>query len=197
MKLAVFASGFGSNFSALLEAEKQKKLSAEIALLICDQPKAKVIERAVNESIPYYCLSPKDFPCKAHFEKQLVQILEKHEIDLIVLAGYMRLIGSTLLEPYRNRIINIHPSLLPSFPGRTSIADAYYANVTESGVTIHYIDEGIDTGPIIYQEVVAKKPDDTLETFESRIHSVEHAIYPTVLEKIIQEGETNEKTSVN
>jgi len=116
---------------------------------------------------------------------------------LIVLAGYMRLIGSTLLEPYRNRIINIHPSLLPAFPGRTSIADAYYANVTESGVTIHYIDEGIDTGPIIYQEVVAKKPDDTLETFESRIHSVEHAIYPTVLEKIIQEGETNEKTSVN
>lgn len=197
MKLAVFASGFGSNFSALLEAEKQKKLSAEIALLICDQPKAKVIERAVNESIPYYCLSPKDFSSKAHFEKQLVQILEDHEIDLIVLAGYMRLIGSTLLEPYRNRIINIHPSLLPAFPGRTSIADAYYANVTESGVTIHYIDEGIDTGPIIYQEVVAKKPDDTLETFESRIHSVEHAIYPTVLEKIIQEGETNEKTSVN
>ena len=197
MKLAVFASGFGSNFSALLEAEKQKKLSAEIALLICDQPKAKVIERAVNESIPYYCLSPKDFPSKAHFEKQLVQILEKHEIDLIVLAGYMRLIGSTLLEPYRNRIINIHPSLLPAFPGRTSIADAYYANVTESGVTIHYIDEGIDTGPIIYQEVVAKKPDDTLEAFESRIHSVEHAIYPTVLEKIIHEGETNEKTSVN
>ncbi len=197
MKLAVFASGFGSNFSALLEAEEQKKLSAEIALLICDQPKAKVIERAVNESITYYCLSPKDFPSKAHFEKQLVQILEDHEIDLIVLAGYMRLIGSTLLEPYRNRIINIHPSLLPAFPGRTSIADAYYANVTESGVTIHYIDEGIDTGPIIYQEVVAKKPDDTLETFESRIHSVEHAIYPTVLEKIIQEGETNEKTSVN
>lgn len=197
MKLAVFASGFGSNFSALLEAEKQKKLSAEIALLICDQPKAKVIERAVNESIPYYFLSPKDFPSKVHFEKQLVQILEEHEIDLIVLAGYMRLIGSTLLEPYRNRIINIHPSLLPAFPGRTSIADAYYANVTESGVTIHYIDEGIDTGPIIYQEVVVKKPDDTLETFESRIHSVEHAIYPTVLEKIIQEGETNEKTSVN
>lgn len=197
MKLAVFASGTGSNFTALVQAIKQGQLAATIELLVCDQPDALVLKRAEAERIPIFCLKPSDFATKTAYEEQVKEALILHEIEFIVLAGYMRLIGPTLLEPYKNRIINIHPSLLPAFPGRTSIADAFDAGVSESGITIHFIDEGIDTGPIIYQKAVPILKTDTFATFTERMHAVEHTIYPMVLEKIFQEGASNEKKSLN
>lgn len=198
MKIAVFASGNGTNFTAIQQAVANEEVHATIEFVFCDQPQAKVIDRAQSVGIPYYHFSPKEFPNKALFEEQIVTILEEHDVELIVLAGYMRLIGSGLLSRYPNQIVNIHPSLLPAYPGIKSIQEAYEAGVTQSGITIHYIDEGIDTGPIICQKVVPRYPEDTLTLFEERIHAMEHRIYPQVIEEIIQhKGVSNEETSVN
>lgn len=198
MKIAVFASGNGTNFTAIQQAVADEALHVTIEFVFCDQPHAKVIERAQLVGIPYYHFAPKNFPTKAAFEEQLVTILEEHDVEYVILAGYMRLIGSVLLARYPNRIVNIHPSLLPAYPGTKSIKEAYEAGVTQSGITIHYIDEGIDTGPIICQKVVPRYPEDTFAAFEERIHAMEHRIYPQIIEEISQhKGVSDEKTSVN
>lgn len=129
--------------------------------------------------------SPKDFVNKSAYEQELLTCLREKEIDLILLAGYMRIIGPNLLSAYEKRIINIHPSLLPAFPGLHGIRDAYEAGVAETGVTVHYIDAGVDTGPIIRQKKVAILPEDTLASLEEKIHAAEHQIYPEVITEII------------
>ncbi|MCB5951021.1 phosphoribosylglycinamide formyltransferase [Enterococcus sp. BWT-B8] len=187
MRIAVFASGSGSNFQAIAESVQAGKIDGEIVLLFSDQKDAKVLERAEKLGIPSASFSPKDFSSKGIYEAELLHLLEEKEVELIVLAGYMRLIGPVLLEAYPEKIINIHPSLLPLFPGLHGIRDAFEAKVEETGVTIHFIDKGIDTGPVIVQEKVAIHSDDTLEGLEEKIHKVEHRLYPIVIQKIIQE----------
>ncbi|EOL43313.1 phosphoribosylglycinamide formyltransferase [Enterococcus caccae] len=193
MKLAIFASGNGSNFQAIAEAVVTGEINAEIALLFCDKKDAYAVQRARSMAIPVISFSPKDFESKAMYEAELLHLLEEEQIDLVVLAGYMRIIGPTLLEVFSNRIINIHPSLLPDFPGLHGIKDAFYANVAETGVTIHYIDGGVDTGPIIAQEKIKIEPFDTLDSLEKKIHTIEHELFPNVLAKLIktQQGESH------
>lgn len=189
MKIAIFASGNGSNFQAIVEAVKEGKLDSEISFLFCDNPQAFVVERAQQLDIPTIVFSPKDFCSKEVYEAELLQRLTEKNIQLVVLAGYMRIIGSTLLETFTNRIINIHPSLLPQFPGCYGIKEAFEAGVKETGVTIHYVDDGVDTGPIIKQEKVLVDQNDTLETLATKIHQIEHRLYPEVLAEIINQNE--------
>ncbi|NSL53016.1 phosphoribosylglycinamide formyltransferase [Calidifontibacillus erzurumensis] len=183
-KIAVFASGNGSNFQAIIDAVKEKKLSCNVVLLVCDKPGAYCIERAEKANVPTLVLSPKDFPSKAEYETEILNRLKEEKVELIVLAGYMRLIGETLLSAYEGKIINIHPSLLPAFPGLDAIGQAYNAKVKITGVTVHYVDEGMDTGPIIAQEAVRVEETDTRESLQEKIQKVEHSLYPSVIQKL-------------
>lgn len=184
-KIAVFASGFGSNFQALIEAVKQQTLNADIVLLVSDNPSSKAVERASAAGIDAFTFSAKDYPNKAAYEQAVLTELRNRQVEYIVLAGYMRIIGKTLLEAYPMRIINLHPALLPSFPGAHGIADAYNYGVKVFGITIHFVDEGVDTGKIINQFAFHVEPDDTLETVETKIHQLEHRYYPEVVDSVV------------
>ena len=186
-KIAVFASGNGSNFQCIADAVRTGSLDAEIALVVCDRPGAYVIERAKREKIELFLFSAKDYETKAAFEEEIVNRLKEKDVEWIILAGYMRLIGRTLLQAYPERIINIHPSLLPSFPGKDAIGQAFNAGVKVTGVTIHYVDEGMDTGPIIAQRAVVIKESDSKEELQKRIQETEHELYPQVLNSILFE----------
>lgn len=185
MKLALFASGNGSNFEAIQEAIVEGRLSAKIVLLVSDNPEAYAIKRAEKYGIPVFSFQPKTYENKAAFEKEIVAALKNAGVEFIVLAGYMRLIGPTLLHAYENRIVNIHPSLLPSFPGKDAIGQAWKAKVKVTGVTVHFVDEGMDTGPIIAQEAVTVKETDSLSSLTKAIQAVEHRLYPDTLAAII------------
>jgi len=184
-KLAVFASGNGSNFQAILDKVKSGALEAEISVVVCDKPQAGVIARAETANIPVFCFIPKEYETKAQFEQEILAVLQKHQIDFVILAGYMRLIGETLLTAYESRIINIHPSLLPAFPGKDAIGQAYEAGVKVTGVTVHYVDAGMDTGPIIAQKAVEISKEDTAESIAEKIHAVEHVLYPKVIQELV------------
>ncbi|WP_377891733.1 phosphoribosylglycinamide formyltransferase [Alkalihalobacillus sp. R86527] len=186
-KLAVFASGSGSNFEAIASAIEKGSLDAEIALVVCDRPGAKVEKRAERFGIPVLSFYPKSYDSKAEFENFILQQLNDAGVELIILAGYMRLIGPTLLRAFEGRIINIHPSLLPSFPGKDAIGQAMKAKVKISGVTVHYVDEGMDTGPIIDQETIRISTKDTREEVEGKIQAVEHRLYPAVIHSLLQD----------
>ncbi|CAM3995343.1 phosphoribosylglycinamide formyltransferase [Mesobacillus zeae] len=184
-KIAVFASGNGSNFQSLIDFSREEKLQASISLLVCDRPGAFAIERALAAGTPSFVASPKDFADKQAYESAVLQELRNEKIDFIVLAGYMRLIGPTLLREYDGRIVNIHPSLLPAFPGKDAIGQALAAGASVTGVTVHFVDEGMDTGPIIASREVAVDNNDTRESLQKKIQETEHALYPAVLEKLL------------
>lgn len=150
-KIAIFASGSGTNFEALAQACADGRLNADVVLMVCDKPGAKVIERAERFGVESFVFSPKSYPSKADFEGEIVQMLRDHQVELICLAGYMRLVGDTLLAAYRGKIINIHPSLLPAFKGAHAVEDAVAYGVKVFGITIHYVDETLDGGKIIAQ----------------------------------------------
>jgi len=183
--IAVFASGSGSNFQALVNAVETNELQASIKLLVCDKSKAYVVERAANHSIDVFAFSAKDYPSKAAYEMEILQKLKDYEIDLIILAGYMRLIGDTLLQAFPGRIVNIHPSLLPNFPGKDAVGQALSAGAKETGVTVHYVDEGMDTGPIIAQESVGIAAGETNESLQAKIQRIEHGLYPKVVQTLV------------
>lgn len=183
-KIAVFASGSGSNFQAIIDSIKVGELDAEISLLVCDRPGAYVINRAKKAGIPSFVFNPKDYSAKEDYEKKIVFELKSFDIEFVVLAGYMKLIGSTLLDEYEGRMVNIHPSLLPDFPGKDAIGQAFDAQVDVSGVTIHFVDKGMDTGPIIAQQKVNLEQNESRESFEEKIHSIEHMLYPSTLKKL-------------
>lgn len=183
-KIAIFASGTGSNFQALIDAVKAGSLNVEVKLLVCDKPGAAVIEKAERASVPTFVFNPKQYASKIEFETIIMNKLQEYEVDYVILAGYMRLIGSTLLTAFQNRIINIHPSLLPAFPGKDAIGQAFRAGVKEVGVTIHYVDAGMDTGPIIAQRAIQISDNDSMEDVENKIHAIEHIFYPETLESL-------------
>lgn len=184
-RLAIFASGSGSNFQALVDAVEAGRLDAQLSLLVCDQPGARVIERANNHHVPYFSFSAKAYESKEAFEQEIVKKLQEYEIDWIILAGYMRLIGPTLLTAYEGKIVNIHPSLLPSFPGKDAVGQAVEASVKVTGVTIHYVDAGMDTGPIIAQEAVTVSEHDTRESLQKKIQLVEHRLYVDTVKSLL------------
>lgn len=187
-KLAIFASGSGSNFEAIVQAVQDGRLTGvEVALLVCDKPGAKVLERAERLGIDTFVFQPKEYADKAAFEQEIVAQLQKREISLVVLAGYMRLVGDTLLSSYEGKIINLHPSLLPAFPGKDAIGQALAYGVKITGVTVHLVDAGLDTGPIIAQIPVEVQEADTAETLAARIHSVEHELLVKVIGFLAEE----------
>ncbi|MGL6098055.1 MAG: phosphoribosylglycinamide formyltransferase [Fusobacteriaceae bacterium] len=187
VKVAVFASGNGSNFQKLVDSQRENIHSEyKIEILITDKKDAGVLEKAEKLGISAFFINPKNYENRSFFEKDLVKILHEKQIELIALAGYMRIIGTTLLENYENKIINIHPAYLPEFPGKNGIEDAYLSKADQTGVTIHYVDSGIDTGKIIYQQRVVINRDQPLSYLEKNIHKVEHHIYPMILNKICE-----------
>lgn len=184
LRIAVFASGQGSNFQAIADAVGNKKLDVSIELLVCDKPAAPVVERARKSGVDTFLFVPKEYSSREAYEAEILAELQKREVDLIVLAGYMRIITSTLVEPYYGKMINIHPSLLPSFPGVNAMGQALDYGVKLTGVTVHYVDGGMDSGPIIAQQAVEVYSGETEDSLAERIHAVEQQLYPEVIGKI-------------
>ena len=183
-KIAIFASGSGTNFEALAQACADGRLNAEVALMVCDKPGAKVIERAERFSVESFVFSPKSYPSKADFEGEIVQMLRDRQVDLVCLAGYMRLVGDTLLAAYRGKIINIHPSLLPAFKGAHAVEDAVAYGVKVYGITIHYVDETLDGGKIIAQRAFPYDGNDPDEVHRIG-QKIEHELYVETVQKLL------------
>lgn len=183
-KVLVFASGRGSNFVNLVK--QSKNYNYRVIALIVDNAESKAIEAAKELDIPYYVVMRQMDESKARHEEKIKSYLETIPFDYIALAGYMRILTPEFVKRYNKRVINIHPSLLPSFKGATAIEDAFNYGVRVSGVTIHYIDEGIDTGEIIEQEIIYVDDDETFESFKRKIHELEHELYPKVINRLVQ-----------
>ncbi|MCL5259347.1 MAG: phosphoribosylglycinamide formyltransferase [Nitrospirae bacterium] len=180
--LALFASGSGTNFEAIVRAIREGKLPRlKPALLVCDKPGAQVVERAVRMGVPVLEVRLGAFPSKEAYERKILESLQERKVDTVALAGYMRLVGSTLIEAYPNRILNIHPSLLPAFPGLHAQRQAVEYGVRVSGVTVHYVDLEMDHGPIILQKAVPVSDSDTEESLTLRIREAEHETYVEAL----------------
>lgn len=187
MNIAVFASGKGSNFEAIMKSVKSGVLRVRVPLLICDTPDAGALKVAEREGVEAALVERGRYSSRQEFEDAIHAHLHRHAIDAIALAGFMRMLSPGFVAGYKNRILNIHPALLPSFKGTDAIADAFAYGVRITGVTVHFVDEGMDSGPIILQRHVPIEPHDTLESIEERIHEVEHEIYPYAL-KLFSEG---------
>ncbi len=187
VKVAIFASGNGGNFESIVRQNRENaNRTYEIKLLIVDKASAYAIERAKSLDIPYYVVELKSCSSKEEYENKIINILKENNIELVALAGYMKIVSQTLLNEYEGRIINIHPAYLPNFPGKDGIGDAYRAGAKETGVTIHYVDSGVDTGKIIYQEKLVIDESWTMDILAEEIHKIEHRIYPMVLNKLCE-----------
>jgi len=176
-RIAIFLSGRGSNFEAIYNSSLRPDLNFKIVVVISDKKKALGLEKARTFNIPAFHVSPKKFDSRNEYEKYLVNILNENSVDLICLAGYMRIVGDELLNAFQNRIMNIHPALLPSFPGLHAQKQAFDHGVKVSGCTVHFVDPGVDTGPIILQKAVDVKNNDNEEKLSKRILSEEHKLY--------------------
>lgn len=181
LRVAVLASGSGSNFQAMLDSPALKEAGAEIVCLLCNVPGARVLERASGAKIPTEVISHKDYVAREEFDTAVVERLRGYTPDLIVLAGYMRMLSPVFLRAFPDKVINIHPALLPAFPGVHGIKDAWDYGVKVTGVSVHFVDEGMDTGPIIAQQALSIEEGESLEALEERIHKIEHALYPCVI----------------
>ena len=184
--ISVFASGRGSNFSAIAAAIKNKKVRANLALLVCDNPKAFVLKKAQKAKVKTVLVRRPDFSSKKDFEAEIIKHLKENKIDLIVLAGYMRILSPEFVNKYRGRIINIHPSLLPAFKGEHGIKDAFDYGMKVTGVTVHFVDEHMDNGAIILQQALPVKEKETMAVLEAKIHKIEHKLYPEAIKLFIE-----------
>jgi phosphoribosylglycinamide formyltransferase-1 len=181
MRVGVLASGSGSNLQAILDACAAGRVGAEVAVVICNLPGAKALERARDAGVPAVTLPHRQFASREAYDEELVATLRRHRVDLVCLAGFMRLITPVLLREFQNKILNIHPSLLPAFPGMHAVRQAIAAGVRVAGCTVHVVDEGTDTGPILVQAAVPVLDGDTEETLAARILVQEHRCYPRAL----------------
>ena len=190
-KLAVFCSGSGSNFEAIFQATQRGEIKAEIDLLICDSAEIGAVQRARKFGIPYELIECSQAQGKfpLNLQEKVKNLLIAQKIDLICLAGWMRIIKDPLLHHFSNRILNIHPSLLPAFPGLKAWEQAFQAGVKITGCSVHYVDAGIDTGKIILQSEVERKSSDTIETLRKRIQEAEHSLYPKAIKKVLAQIE--------
>ena len=187
MKIAVLVSGSGTNLQILINKLHNDPTSKiEIAVVISDRKNAYALTRAKQAGIPTQVVRAQDYENRIVFDEAISLHIDEYSVELIVLAGYMKLFQSPFVRKYRNRIINIHPSILPAFPGATPIADSLTYGVKLSGVTVHFVDENIDTGPIIAQRVVPVYDTDTEEDLHQRIQKEEHDLYPKVIKLFAQ-----------
>lgn len=185
--IAVFASGRGTNFNAIAQAVKKGSLKVNLALLVCDKPGAAVLDKARKSGVKTFLIKREDFAQKKDFEDAIIKELKANKIDLVVMAGFMRMLSPHIVRAYKNRIINIHPALLPSFKGAHAIKDAFDYGVKVTGVTVHFVDEAMDNGPIILQQEVGISETDTLKSLEEKIHKAEHKLYPQAI-KLVSKG---------
>jgi len=177
-RIAVFASGFGSNLQALIDYNNKHGLNGDIVLVFSNNKDAFALARAKKNSIKAVFMDPTRYSSREKYDSKIIEMLEEEKIDLVVLAGYMLLLSQEFVHRFKNKILNIHPALLPSFKGTHGIKDAYRYGVKVTGVTVHFVDEDLDRGPIILQEAFPINPDDSVEELEEKIHKVEHKIYP-------------------
>lgn len=182
LKLGLLVSGNGSNLQAIMDASEKGEIDAVVAVVISNRHKVYALERAKKHHIPSFVV-----PQGTLQEKEIHKILEQYSVDLVCLAGFLKILSKDFVQKFPNQIINIHPALLPSFPGLHAIEQALKAGAKKTGVTLHFVDEGVDTGPILLQEEVSILKDDTVETLTARIHQVEHRLYPQAIQLIATE----------
>lgn len=183
----MLASGRGSNFQSIIDAINNKNLKAQILLLITDNPSAHAIEKAKKHDIEHLVIRPKEYSSRDDFYIKITEELQKRDVGLVVLAGFMRIVGKPLIDAFPDKIMNIHPALLPSFPGLHGQKQAVEYGVRISGCTVHFVDEGMDTGPIIMQAAAPVYHSDTEDTLSERILKLEHRIYPEAI-RLFSEG---------
>jgi phosphoribosylglycinamide formyltransferase-1 len=186
LNLSILGSGSGTNAQAIIDAIEENRLNARIGCILSDVEDAPILERARKHNIPAFHIDCAPFRTKMDGDAQerAIEILNQHQTEWVVLAGFMRIVKPGLLRIYPERVINLHPSLLPSFPGLDAGRQALEYGVRFTGCTVHFVDEGIDTGPIIHQRCVAVSQDDSLDSLMQKIHAEEHRAYPEVLQWI-------------
>ena len=186
-RLAVLCSGNGSNLQAFLDAERKGALGpAEVALVVCDRPEAYALVRANRAGKPAALLNYQDFATREAFDAALLGVLRKAGIDFVILAGFMRILSAKFVGAFSGRMLNVHPSLLPAFRGAHAIRDAVEYGARVTGVTVHFVTPELDSGPVIFQEAVIVKADDTAETLAKRVHAVEHRLYPLAARRLAE-----------
>ena len=186
IRIAVLVSGRGSNLQAIIDSIENGYLQAHISLVISDIGEAYALERARKHGIKAIHIDPGRFGLKESYEAEVLRVLDFHNIELVLLGGYMKILGKTLLTAYKNRILNIHPALLPAFPGLHAQEQAFKHGVKVAGCTVHFVDEELDGGPIILQKCVEVKEDDTPHTLAERILEQEHKIYPEAVKLFVE-----------
>ena len=182
LNIAVLVSGSGTNLQAIIDAIEARRLDARIKVVVSNNPGAYALERARRHGIPTEVLENRGFPSREDYDRELVRVLRSYGVELVVLAGFMRILSSVIIREFPMRIMNIHPALLPSFPGLRVQKKALEHGVKFSGCTVHFVDEGVDTGPIIIQAVVPVLDGDTEESLSRRILREEHRIYPQAIQ---------------
>ncbi len=182
LRIAVLASGRGSNLQAIIDAIEAGRLKASLPVVISDRPDAQALDRARRHGAKALFVNPREHPDREGFDRAVLALLAEHRIELVCLAGFMRILSPTFIRAYAGRIMNIHPALLPAFPGLHAQRQALEHGVKVSGATVHFVDEGVDTGPIIIQAPVPVHEDDTEETLSARILAEEQQIYPRAIQ---------------
>lgn len=185
--MGVLISGSGTNLQAIIDASKEGTLDADVVVVASDHFAARGLQRAKDHGIDAVHLDRGNFKEPRDYHHAMRKLMLDHMVDVVVMAGYMRLLGKDVLDAFPNRVVNIHPALLPSFPGASGIKDAFESGVKVTGVTVHFANEKFDDGPIIAQEAVIIAEDDTIETLEAKIHEVEHRLYPAALQLLAQD----------
>ena len=193
IRLGILASGNGSNFEYIIKSIQNKKLNAEISILIVNNPNCLAIEKAIKYDIPYVIINHRDCNSRLEHDKLVMNKLEELSVELVVMAGWMRIVGEEIINRFKNRLINIHPSLLPSFKGVDAIQQAIDQRVTITGCTVHYVQKEVDSGSIIIQAAVPVKEEDNKEALKGRIQKMEHIILPLAIAKVANKIRTSFK----
>ncbi|GAB4381468.1 MAG: phosphoribosylglycinamide formyltransferase [Elainellaceae cyanobacterium] len=181
LKLGILASGSGSNFETIAQAIASKELNAQIQVMVYNKPSAKAAERADRLGIPKVLLNHREYPSREALDQAIIQVMQQQQVEWIIMAGWMRIVTEVLINAFPRRILNIHPSLLPSFPGVNAVEQALAAKVKITGCTVHFAELEVDRGPIVMQAAVPVFPDDTSKTLHARIQAQEHLIYPRAI----------------
>lgn len=183
--IAVLCSGQGTNLQAILNAIRRRQLRARVALVISDRPDANALVRARRAGVDAQYLNPKDYPSRADYERALIALCIRHHVRVVCLAGFMRMLSPVFVGHFRHRLLNIHPALLPAFPGAHAVRDALNWGAKVTGVTVHLVDEEMDHGPIVLQEAVPIRPTDNEASLFARLHRVEHRLYPHAIQLLL------------
>lgn len=186
INIAILASGNGSNFEAIVNAAKRGRIKASVKVLITDKEKAFVRTRAKRNKIKDIFIDPSNFKSRTEFDREITRILKKEKIELVILAGFMRILSAEFVKKFKNRILNIHPALLPAFRGENAIERALKHGCKVTGVTVHLIDEKVDNGPIILQQAVKIERGETLKNLEKKVHNLEHKLYPLAVKLFVK-----------